>query len=377
MKAEVSLVGLEQRTQDLLKYSYRVSNYLNQSDALQALKHRLNNRIDLPNVIVINGNSEKGNSYAELLGWLDGIDLSIPVIVLDRNFCEERCIAAKDYGAKEYLHIDISSSILDIQICRLTKASRMGHYSADLIKKQHPKIPLVKRVFDILLSSFLILMLSPLFIVVILLIKLESKGPAFYWQPRVGMGYRIFKFHKFRSMVVDADKKIEMMKDENMYNQSESLKQPEIKTDRFQLVADDTFIAEKDHLETLKNEKEQSFKKFINDPRITRVGHFIRKTSIDELPQLFNVLMGDMSIVGNRPLPLYEAEKLTDDDWTERFMGPAGITGLWQVTERGKATNSPESRKRLDIEYARKHNFWLDLKILIKTPLAAIQQEKV
>ena len=98
---------------------------------------------------------------------------------------------------------------------------------------------------------------------------------------------------------------------------------------------------------------------------------------MDELPQLFNVLIGDMSIVGNRPLPLYEAEKLTDDSWSERFMAPAGITGLWQVTERGKANTSDDSRKRLDIQYARTYNFWMDIKILIKTPLAAFQHENV
>ncbi|MEO0334303.1 MAG: sugar transferase, partial [Bacteroidota bacterium] len=110
---------------------------------------------------------------------------------------------------------------------------------------------------------------------------------------------------------------------------------------------------------------------------ITRVGKIIRNTSIDELPQLFNVLRGDMSLVGNRPLPLYEAEKLTSDDLAKRFMAPAGITGLWQVTERGKSNTSEESRKKLDIEYAEKYSFWLDMKILLKTPLAAFQQENV
>jgi len=88
-------------------------------------------------------------------------------------------------------------------------------------------------------------------------------------------------------------------------------------------------------------------------------------------------LLGDMSIVGNRPLPLYEAEKLTDDLWTERFMAPAGITGLWQVTERGKSNTTEDSRKMLDIVYARTYTFWGDIKILLKTPLAALQQENV
>ena len=114
-----------------------------------------------------------------------------------------------------------------------------------------------------------------------------------------------------------------------------------------------------------------------NDPRITKVGRFIRKTSIDELPQLINVLRGEMSLVGNRPLPLYEAEKITEDRFIERFMAPAGITGYWQVTDRGKDDVSGVRRKMRDVFYARKHTFLLDLWILLKTPLAAIQKENV
>ena len=120
-----------------------------------------------------------------------------------------------------------------------------------------------------------------------------------------------------------------------------------------------------------------AFVKFKNDPRITRIGHIIRNTSIDELPQLFNVLKGDMSLVGNRPLPVYEALQLTSDEAIGRFLAPAGITGLWQVTERGKENTTSDSRIRLDVEYTGKISFWLDLKILVKTPMAALQQENV
>jgi lipopolysaccharide/colanic/teichoic acid biosynthesis glycosyltransferase len=119
------------------------------------------------------------------------------------------------------------------------------------------------------------------------------------------------------------------------------------------------------------------FFKIKNDPRITRFGQFLRNTSLDEIPQLFNVLIGDMSLVGNRPLPLYEAEKLTNDQIAWRFLAPAGITGLWQITKRGKDNMSPEERIALDMEYAMKNSFWLDVKIMLSTFPALLQKEKV
>lgn len=229
------------------------------------------------------------------------------------------------------------------------------------------QIPLSKRLFDICFSGILLLILSPLFLVIILLIKLESRGPVFYWQPRVGTNYRIFRFYKFRSMRVNADQMVDQLKDKNHYQDSgsEDTGRVESAPDTNFLIGDDEFLSENEYLVKVDRENDNSFFKVANDPRITRVGKFIRNTSIDELPQLVNVLIGDMSIVGNRPLPLYEAEKLTDDRWSERFMAPAGITGLWQVTERGKEATSEDSRKQLDIEYARNYSFWIDRKSVV------------
>lgn len=234
-----------------------------------------------------------------------------------------------------------------------------------------------KRLIDIIGASVILILLSPLLLIVAVLIKLESPGPIIYTSKRVGQNYKIFGFIKFRSMRTNADKMLlEVSKSNNQYASSTEPKMTVVKSDSVKdLVSDEGWLSEKELLIT--QEQEQPFIKIVNDPRITRVGTFIRNTSIDELPQLINVLRGEMSLVGNRPLPLYEAEKLTTDDAIERFAAPAGITGLWQVTKRGGAGVTAEGRQQLDITYARRASLWFDLWILIRTPLAVFQSENV
>lgn len=240
---------------------------------------------------------------------------------------------------------------------------------------------------DIGISLFLLIVLSPLFLLIAALIRLESKGKVFYYSYRVGQDYKIFKFYKFRSMVVNADKLLVNLKDKNQYSAetaskiegAKKLKRSRIVFEKMEniLVSNDEIIPQEAFNEYLKKKSENSFVKIQNDPRITRIGRFIRKTSIDELPQLVNVLIGDMSIVGNRPLPLYEAEQLTRDGAVQRFLAPAGITGLWQVTERGHAKMDASRRIALDCQYASENSFLGDMKILFKTLPAAIQHENV
>jgi lipopolysaccharide/colanic/teichoic acid biosynthesis glycosyltransferase len=117
-----------------------------------------------------------------------------------------------------------------------------------------------------------------------------------------------------------------------------------------------------------------TFFKLKNDPRVTKVGAFLRATSLDELPQLVNVLLGDMSIVGNRPLPIYEADGLTTNEYAERFMTYAGITGLWQIQKKEKPDMTSQERIGIDITYARSQTFLNDLLIILKTPAALLQQ---
>lgn len=270
------------------------------------------------------------------------------------------------------------------------------------------KIPLWKRAFDIVFSGLAILFLSPIFLLTAIAIRLESKGPIIFKSKRVGTNYTIFDFLKFRSMYVDAEKRLkEISKEHNQYAENEEDEDDDedeksvitsplgdeaeqqmfdkglesgmmISDEEIMLVGDDFVVAESEFTKQKEAENNNAFVKIENDPRITKVGKFIRKYSIDELPQLFNILKGDMSIVGNRPLPLYEAEKLTADTSIDRFMAPAGLTGLWQVEERGKGGNmSAEERKQLDIIYGQTYNFALDMKIIFRTLTAFIQKENV
>lgn len=207
------------------------------------------------------------------------------------------------------------------------------------------KTPITKRLFDIAASGAILALISPLLLTVAAILAFESKGPIIFKSKRVGTGYQVFDFYKFRSMRQGASEELSNFSALNQYDKSEN--------------GSTTFV------------------KLKNDPRITKFGGFIRKYSIDELPQLVNVLKGDMSLVGNRPLPLYEAEMLTSNEWTMRFLGPAGLTGLWQVSRRGKADMSERERKELDNYYAQNYSFWLDIKILFSTFSAIVQTEKV
>jgi exopolysaccharide biosynthesis polyprenyl glycosylphosphotransferase len=192
---------------------------------------------------------------------------------------------------------------------------------------------LIKRAMDIVFSLALVILLLPLYLIVALLIKLTSPGPVFFVQERLGLNKRRFGTIKFRTMVPDADKK----------------------------------QAELEHL----NEVSGPVFKIKDDPRITPIGKFLRKTSIDELPQLFNVLNGDMSLVGPRPLPVRDYEGF-DQDWhRRRFSVRPGITCLWQIS--GRSDISFEKWMELDMQYIDNWSLWLDLKILIGTIPAVLK----
>lgn len=242
---------------------------------------------------------------------------------------------------------------------------------------------ILKRTFDIVAASLALLVLSPIFLLTALAVKMDSKGPVFFTSKRVGTGYKIFDFYKFRTMKMGAENLVDSLKNLNQYQNNSKVMEENCPSCQKLgnpcsplLLIDGADVCENFHL--LKQEKSKtSFVKFKDDPRVTKLGEFLRKTSIDELPQLLNILKGDMSFVGNRPLPIYEAEQLTSDEWALRFMAPAGLTGLWQVKKRGKAEMSEEERKQLDNSYARNNSFFKDILLIFQTIPALTQKENV
>ncbi len=252
------------------------------------------------------------------------------------------------------------------------------------MKKETYKI--FKRAFDVVAALGTLAIIWPVMLIAAIAIKLESKGPVVYRSKRVGQNYKIFGLLKFRTMSQNADKQMKVMKDLNQYK-NESTASSELSECPFCkmlqrpcspiLINDNEKICENFYLMKKEREKASAFFKISNDPRVTRVGNFLRKTSIDELPQLINILNGDMSLIGNRPLPLYEAEKLTNDHDIERFNAPSGLTGLWQVTKRGKCSVSEKERIELDKTYAREWSLAMDFKILMKTFPSLLQEENV
>ncbi|RLD44714.1 MAG: sugar transferase, partial [Bacteroidetes bacterium] len=253
------------------------------------------------------------------------------------------------------------------------------------------KIPFIKRAFDVITSSIALIFLSPLLLIVAIAIRIESKGAPVYKSKRVGTNYKIFDFLKFRSMYIGADKHLSDLKHLNQYNSDDVTDNYEMNYNCPEcnklpdgidcspvLYIGGNKICEYWYIDQKKKNDSSAFIKIEDDPRVSKIGNFIRNTSIDELPQLLNVLKGDMSIVGNRPLPLYEAELLTSDDWSARFLGPAGITGLWQVELRGKkGAMSDDERKALDNKYAETYSFWGDMKLILRTIPALLQKANV
>ena len=274
---------------------------------------------------------------------------NIPFIVAANNRTREDKIKALKIGIDDFYINRLNAEQVHqrIQFLYTFKKTNVTNELEPEIQLNHfiPvfRMPVMKRLFDFSFSLLALIVLSPLFLLIAVLIAIESRGPVFYISLRAGSGYKVFNFYKFRTMKADADKELDHVLHLNKYG----------------------------------NRTGTSFVKIDKDPRITKVGKILRRLSLDELPQLINVLIGDMSLVGNRPLPLYEAEKLTKDQFAKRFLAPAGITGLWQVSRGHMDQLSEDERMKLDIAYADNSSFAFDMRILLKTIPVILHHEEV
>ncbi len=201
-------------------------------------------------------------------------------------------------------------------------------------QRKSPVYKSLKRLFDVLLSGIALVCLLPVFLITIVAIKLEDGGPAFFIQPRAGKDMKIFKMYKFRSMYVNADERLEELLEDN--------------------------------------EQTGHAFKIKNDPRVTRVGGVIRRVSIDELPQLINIIKGDMSIVGPRPILARQMEECNEYE-RQRLIVQPGLTCYWQIG--GRANIKWEEWVELDLDYIGDMSLWTDLKMILKTVPAVFNRE--
>ena len=323
---------------------------------------------------------------------------TIPFILVAGSYEEGLVTKAKQKGLDDVYVVPLpSNEDLFSRIDFLISYRKEKPYNkADNDRLSNFKLPLSKRIFDIVVAFFALIILSPFLLLVMIAIRIESKGKVFYSSIRVGQ--KPFNFYKFRSMRHGAENELKKLaKKKNQYithnpasevdltrpcpceRSKDFVRCSPLLHEATYSVCDTWYVERKKKIE----KSTPPFVKIVDDPRVTRVGKIIRNTSIDEIPQLINVIKGDMSIVGNRPLPLYEAEKLTSDEMARRFLAPAGLTGLWQVEKRGrKGTMSDEERKSLDIQYAElflknKYSLLYDMKLIMRTLPVIVQKESV
>lgn len=234
--------------------------------------------------------------------------------------------------------------------------SEVDVYSGVPITKSKTAYLFFKRAFDLLFSSLALSVLAPLLIILALLIRIDSPGPAIFVQTRVGVKKRkygaqaywertTFPCYKFRTMRDKCDQTIHQSYIEAFIHNDEA------------------------KMKAIQKDGDPSVRKLTNDPRVTRLGRFLRRSSLDELPQFVNVLKGEMSLVGPRPAIPYEVERYQAWHY-RRLEAKPGITGLWQVTAR--STTGFDDIVKLDIEYIQNQSFWLDMKLLMMTPLVVL-----
>lgn len=289
-------------------------------------------------------------SDLDIVGWCEPASvIGLIVTEIDPADLTNRCDRLESevrnavaFHGDEALAQQVSIRVLVYPAPTISNKESVAPMDPLLYPEHAPNVHVLKRGMDVVLSALLLFLLLPLFAVIAVLVKLSSPGPVFFKQTRVGHLMKPFTMYKFRTMYADADHGV-----------------------HYHYVS--WFITSSDKGDA---KDKASFFKLTNDDRITPIGRLLRRTSLDELPQLWNVLIGDMSLVGPRPPLPYELQQYRP--WHRRRLLEAmpGITGLWQVVGRSRTTF--DEMVRLDLQYARTVSLWSDIKILLATPTAMI-----
>lgn len=285
---------------------------------------------------------EHGSVLAVLFTEIGPPESNVGLVIEKVSTALQACLKTKEFDTLELtFHV-----FPDTPDTRVDGDNEGSVFYREATKKRNSRkgARLLKRSLDIIGSIALLVILSPLLLAIAIVVRLTSEGPVLFRQFRIGQFGAPFTFYKFRSMYTNNDSRIHQEYVARLIDGEAGSKKP--------------------------GTSQESIFKLTNDPRVTPAGKFLRRTSLDELPQLFNVLFGDMSLVGPRPPLPYEYERY--QMWHRRrvFDVKPGITGLWQVTGRSKTTF--DEMVRLDLNYAKKWSLWLDLKILLKTPSAVL-----
>lgn len=331
----------------------------------------------LPDGVICESKLIGDNGFDFFDFWIDQFDTekNIPFFILDDEKNQDTIEKVQEKGINEIFTKPIQSETIISRILILKKNNpKLKEVEiSKSISFTHYETPFFKRTFDIIFSLIGLILLSPLLLIFIIAIRIESKGKALYRSKRVGSGYKVFGIYKLRSMYTNADKRLQELSHLNQY-----LKEAHPSSSVKHSVHQSKDNEKKEEGTTIIDSEAAT----INDPRHTKIGHILWKFGIDRWPQLINVLMGDMSVVGNRPLPMYEAELLTTRDLKKRLYAPAGMTGLWKIEAHRKyKAMSSEARKDLDNKYAEiaknKYSFWRDIWIILRTIPAMFQKKNV
>ncbi len=300
---------------------------------------------------------DNGNGFYDF--WVAQFDTEkrIPFILLDDEKGREQASNEMDQKIKTIYNKPIEVETIIRRILNLQKENSLSNHTliSEMEGFKPYKMSILKRSFDIVISLIFLLIVSPILLICAIAIKLGTKGTIFYRVKRVGSGFKVFDLYKLRTMYTSSDKRLKELAHINEYQKDIVENEPTLVNSVWRNLTSDT------------NNPNN-----IGDSRITKIGYILRRLNLDELPQLFNVIKGDISMVGNRPLPIYEAEQLTIQDWTDRFHSPAGITGIWKVVSRRKLRSmTHEERNRLQNKYSlvlrHRNSFWNDLWIIVQT----------